>query len=222
MLQFIARINDRYSVAELAQMAIEGGCHWVELDLPDASDDFVRETALELKNLCMETGTFLTIVDRPEVAKEAGLHGVQLRGANARRAAEVREELGAEAIIGIEAAGADAVSLTNTFLGMAVDVERMKPVLSTVTGGLSGPCIRPIAVRMVWQVAKAVSIPVVGLGGIMNGHDALEFLMAGATAVQLGTANFIDPCASVKTLEEIEDFCSRHGVKDIHEIIGIL
>lgn len=121
-----------------------------------------------------------------------------------------------------EAAGADAVSLTNTFLGMAVDVERMKPVLSTVTGGLSGPCIRPIAVRMVWQVAKAVSIPVVGLGGIMNGHDALEFLMAGATAVQLGTANFIDPCASVKTLEEIEDFCSRHGVKDIHEIIGIL
>jgi dihydroorotate dehydrogenase (NAD+) catalytic subunit len=121
-----------------------------------------------------------------------------------------------------EAAGADAVSLTNTFLGMAVDVERMKPILSTVTGGLSGPCIRPIAVRMVWQVAKAVSIPVVGLGGIMNGHDALEFLMAGATAVQLGTANFIDPCASVKTLEEIEDFCSRHGVKDIHEIIGIL
>ena len=121
-----------------------------------------------------------------------------------------------------EAAGAAAVSLTNTFLGMAVDVERMKPVLSTVTGGLSGPCIRPIAVRMVWQVAKAVSIPVVGLGGIMNGHDALEFLMAGATAVQLGTANFIDPCASVKTLEEIEDFCSRHGVKDIHEIIGIL
>lgn len=121
-----------------------------------------------------------------------------------------------------EAAGADAVSLTNTFLGMAVDVERMKPVLSTVTGGLSGPCIRPIAVRMVWQVAKAVSIPVVGLGGIMNGHDALEFLMAGATAVQLGTANFIDPCVSVKTLEEIEDFCIRHGVKDIHEIIGIL
>lgn len=121
-----------------------------------------------------------------------------------------------------EAAGADAVSLTNTFLGMAVDVERMKPVLSTVTGGLSGPCIRPIAVRMVWQVAKAVSIPVVGLGGIMNGHDALEFLMAGATAVQLGTANFIDPCVSVKTLEEIKDFCIRHGVKDIHEIIGIL
>ena len=94
MLQFIARINDRYSVAELAQMAIEGGCHWVELDLPDASDDFVRETALELKNLCMETGTFLTIVDRPEVAKEAGLHGVQLRGANARRVHSRRSHRG--------------------------------------------------------------------------------------------------------------------------------
>lgn len=121
-----------------------------------------------------------------------------------------------------EAAGADAVSLTNTFLGMAVDVERMRPVLSTVTGGLSGPCIRPIAVRMVWQVAKAVKIPVIGLGGIMNGRDALEFLMAGATAVQLGTANFIDPCASVKTIDEITDFCDRHGVKDIHDIIGII
>lgn len=121
-----------------------------------------------------------------------------------------------------EAAGADALSLTNTFLGMAVDVERMRPVLSTVTGGLSGPCIRPIAVRMVWQVAKAVRIPVIGLGGIMDGRDALEFLMAGASAVQIGTANFIDPCASVNVLDGIVEFCDRHGVKDIHEIIGII
>lgn len=121
-----------------------------------------------------------------------------------------------------EAAGADALSLTNTFLGMAVDVERMRPVLSTVTGGLSGPCIRPIAVRMVWQVAKAVRIPVIGLGGIMNGRDALEFLMAGASAVQIGTANFIDPCASVNAVDGIVEFCDRHGVKDIHDIIGII
>lgn len=121
-----------------------------------------------------------------------------------------------------EAAGADALSLTNTFLGMAVDVERMRPVLSTVTGGLSGPCIRPISVRMVWQVAKAVRIPVIGLGGIMDGRDALEFLMAGASAVQIGTANFIDPCASVNVLDDIVGFCDRHGVKDIHEIIGII
>ncbi|MBQ5466471.1 MAG: dihydroorotate dehydrogenase, partial [Muribaculaceae bacterium] len=97
-------------------------------------------------------------------------------------------------------AGADALSLTNTFLGMAIDVERQVPCLSTITGGLSGPCIRPIAVRMVWQVAKAVNIPVIGLGGIMNGRDALEFILAGATAVQFGTANFVDPQATIKAI----------------------
>lgn len=121
-----------------------------------------------------------------------------------------------------EAAGADVLSLTNTFLGMAIDVERMKPVLSTVTGGLSGPCIRPIAVRMVWQVAKAVNIPVIGLGGIMSGRDALEFIMAGAKAVQVGTANFIDPGVTVKIIDEITDFCERHNVKDINELVGII
>lgn len=122
----------------------------------------------------------------------------------------------------VEGAGADAVSLTNTFLGMAVDVERRRPVLSTVTGGLSGPCIRPIAVRMVWQVAKAVNIPVIGLGGIMNARDALEFIMAGATAVQIGTANFVDPCTPVNVVEGLRAYCERHGVNDIHELIGIL
>ncbi len=121
-----------------------------------------------------------------------------------------------------EAAGADALSLTNTFLGMAVDVERMRPVLSTVTGGLSGPCIRPIAVRMVWQVAKAVNIPIIGLGGIMNGRDALEFIMAGATAIQIGTANFIDPAVTQRVLDEITDFCARHSVSDINELRGII
>lgn len=121
-----------------------------------------------------------------------------------------------------EDAGADALSLTNTFLGMAVDVERMRPVLSTVTGGLSGPCIRPIAVRMVWQVAKAVKVPVIGLGGITDGRDALEFIMAGARAVQVGTANFIDPCTTIKVLDEITDFCERHGINDINEITGII
>ena len=109
MLQYIVRINNRFSVAELAQMAIEGGCHWVELDLPEASDDYVRATAAELKDLCLETGTFLTIVDRPEVARELGLHGVQLRGRRAAEAARLREELGAEAIIGIEVSRADEI-----------------------------------------------------------------------------------------------------------------
>ncbi|MBD5365915.1 MAG: dihydroorotate dehydrogenase [Bacteroides sp.] len=122
----------------------------------------------------------------------------------------------------VEAEGADSVSLVNTFMGMAIDVERQRPYLSTITGGLSGPAIRPIAVRMVWQVAHAVSIPVIGLGGIMNARDALEFLMAGATAVQIGTANFIDPTTTVRVIEGIEEYCERHNIKDIHEIIGII
>lgn len=120
----------------------------------------------------------------------------------------------------VEAAGADAVSLTNTFLGMAIDVEKRKPMLSTITGGLSGPCIRPIAVRMVWQVANAVKVPVVGLGGIASGRDAIEFLLAGATAVQIGTANFIDPQVTVKAIDYIEDYLKRHQIASMRELIG--
>ena len=119
-------------------------------------------------------------------------------------------------------AGADALSLTNTFLGMAIDVERQVPCLSTITGGLSGPCIRPIAVRMVWQVAKAVNIPVIGLGGIMNGRDALEFILAGATAVQFGTANFVDPQATIKAIGYINDYLDRHGLDSVPQLIGAL
>ena len=115
-----------------------------------------------------------------------------------------------------------AVSLINTLMGMAVDVERRRPCLSTVTGGLSGPAVRPVAVRMVWQTAKAVKIPVIGLGGIASGRDALEFLMAGATAVQVGTANFLDPAITVKIIDEIEEYCVRHKISDIREIIGII
>lgn len=120
----------------------------------------------------------------------------------------------------VEAAGADAVSLTNTFLGMAIDVEKRKPMLSTITGGLSGPCIRPIAVRMVWQVANAVKVPVVGLGGIASGCDAIEFLLAGATAVQIGTANFVDPQVTVKAIDYIEDYLKRHQIASVRELIG--
>ena len=120
----------------------------------------------------------------------------------------------------VEAAGADAVSLTNTFLGMAIDVEKRKPMLSTITGGLSGPCIRPIAVRMVWQVANAVKVPTVGLGGIASGRDAIEFLLAGATAVQIGTANFVDPQVTVKAIDYIEDYLKRHQIASVRELIG--
>ena len=122
----------------------------------------------------------------------------------------------------VEGEGADSVSLINTMLGMAIDVERRKPMLSTITGGLSGPAVRPVAVRMVWQVAKAVAIPVIGLGGIMSGRDALEFIMAGATAVEVGTANFIDPSVTVKIINEIRDYCERHNIADINELRGII
>lgn len=122
----------------------------------------------------------------------------------------------------VEQAGADSVSLINTMLGMAIDVERQKPVLSTITGGLSGPCVKPVAVRMVWQVSHAVQIPVVGLGGITCASDALEFLMAGAKAVEVGTANFMDPQVTVKIIEGLEDYCRRHRINDINDIIGII
>ncbi len=122
----------------------------------------------------------------------------------------------------VEGAGADSVSLINTMLGMAIDAERRKPLLSTVTGGLSGPCVKPVALRMVWQVAKAVKVPVVGLGGIMNATDAIEFLLAGATAVELGTANFIDPAVTVKVVDGISEYLDRHGFKSVKEIIGAL
>lgn len=122
----------------------------------------------------------------------------------------------------VEAEGADAVSLINTLLGMAIDVERRRPYLSTITGGLSGPAVRPVAVRMVWQVAKAVGIPVVGLGGIMNERDALEFIMAGATAIEVGTANFIDPAVTVKIVDGINEYLDRHNLPDLASIRGII
>ena len=122
----------------------------------------------------------------------------------------------------VEGAGADSVSLINTMLGMAVDVEKQRPYLSTITGGLSGPAVKPVAVRMVWQVAHAVKIPVIGLGGITSATDALEFLMVGANAIQVGTANFIDPAVTVKIIDGLEDYCNRHGINDINDIIGII
>ena len=128
----------------------------------------------------------------------------------------------ADIALAVEAEGADSVSLTNTFLGMAINTETRKPYLSTITGGLSGACIRPIAVRMVWQVANAVKIPVIGLGGIMNGRDAIEFILAGATAVQLGTANFIDPSITVKGVDYIADYMKRHGINDVNDLIGAM
>ena len=118
--------------------------------------------------------------------------------------------------------GADVITLINTLLGMAIDVERRRPVLSTITGGLSGPAIKPVALRMVWQVHKAVTIPVIGLGGIMNATDAIEFILAGASAVQVGTANFIDPAVSLKIVEGIEAYMVRHRIKAVTDLVGAL
>ena len=122
----------------------------------------------------------------------------------------------------VEASGADSVSLINTLMGMVIDIEKQVPMLSINTGGLSGPAIRPVAVRMVWQVAKSVKIPVVGLGGIMNAHDAIEFFMAGASAIEIGTANFIDPAVTIKVKKGINDWLDSHGCKSILDIVGSL
>jgi dihydroorotate dehydrogenase (NAD+) catalytic subunit len=121
-----------------------------------------------------------------------------------------------------EAEGADAVSLINTLLGMAIDAERRKPVLSTITGGLSGSCVKPVALRMVYQTAKAVKIPVIGLGGISNATDAIEFILAGATAIQIGTYNFIDPTISVKVVDGIHKYLDKQGFQSVRELIGAL
>lgn len=120
-----------------------------------------------------------------------------------------------------EAEGADAVSLINTLMGMAIDAEKRKRVLSIGTGGLSGPCVKPVALRMVWQVARAVHIPVIGLGGISNAVDAVEFLLAGASAVEIGTANFVDPTISAQVAQGIDEYLERHGFRSVKEIIGL-
>ena len=128
----------------------------------------------------------------------------------------------ADLALAAEASGADSVSLINTLLGMAIDAEKRRPKLSTVTGGLSGACVKPIALRMVWQVAKAVKIPVIGLGGISSATDAVEFLLAGASAIEIGTANFIDPAITVKVAQGIVEYCERHGFKNVSDLTGAL
>jgi dihydroorotate dehydrogenase (NAD+) catalytic subunit len=128
----------------------------------------------------------------------------------------------AEMAITAEGEGADSISLINTILGMAINAETQRPVLSTITGGLSGPAIKPIALRMVWQVYKAVKIPIIGIGGIMNASDAIEFILAGASAIQVGTANFIDPCVTLKIIDGISEYMKRHEVENISELTGSL
>ncbi len=128
----------------------------------------------------------------------------------------------AELALSAEASGADSVSLINTMLGMAIDAETRRPKLSTITGGLSGACVKPVALRMVWQVSKAVKIPVIGLGGISSATDAIEFMLAGASAIEIGTANFIDPAITVKVAQGIVEYCERHGFKNVSDLKGAM
>ncbi|MEN6467731.1 MAG: dihydroorotate dehydrogenase, partial [Smithella sp.] len=122
----------------------------------------------------------------------------------------------------VEEAGADAVSLINTLTGMSIDLKTGTPHLKNITGGLSGPAIKPVALRMVWQVAQKVTIPIIGIGGIMTAEDALEFMVAGAGAVQIGTANFINPCATIEIIDGIEHYLHDHKIKSIKDIVGTL
>lgn len=122
----------------------------------------------------------------------------------------------------VEAEGADIISMINTLLGMAIDAERRRPILSTITGGLSGPAVKPVALRMVWQTAKAVKVPIIGMGGISNTADAIEFLLAGASAIQVGTYNFVDPSVTEQIVSGIEDYMQRHQIQEIKDLIGAL
>ncbi len=122
----------------------------------------------------------------------------------------------------VEAEGADAISMINTLLGMAIDAEKRRPILSTITGGLSGPAVKPVALRMVWQTAQVVNVPIIGMGGIATATDAIEFLLAGATAIEVGTYNFVDPTATIQIVEGIENYMLRHGFSNITELIGAL
>ena len=122
----------------------------------------------------------------------------------------------------VEAEGADSISMINTLLGMAIDAEKRRPILSTITGGLSGPAVKPIALRMVWQTSQAVKVPIIGMGGIASATDAIEFLLAGASAVEVGTYNFVDPAVTTQIVDGIEDYMLRHGITDIQDLIGAL
>lgn len=128
----------------------------------------------------------------------------------------------AEIALAAEAAGADSISLINTLLGMAIDAKTRRPILSTITGGLSGAAVKPVALRMVWQVSQAVKVPVVGMGGISNTSDAVEFMLAGASAIQVGTANFIDPCTTIKIVKGLENYCQENGFDKVSDLIGAM
>lgn len=197
-----SRIEDYVSVCEI--LSDLNKCTAVEVNI---SCPNIKEGGIAFGTSCSEAAKVTK-----EVRKVWKKHMMVKLSPNVTHIAEIAKA--------VEDEGADSVSLVNTFLAMAIDAQSRKPILSTITGGLSGPAIKPIALNMVWQVYQAVKIPVIGMGGIMNAKDAIEFILAGATAIQVGTATFIDPASCIKVIRGIEEYCNEQGVKNVRELIG--
>ncbi|MBL6964820.1 MAG: dihydroorotate dehydrogenase [Bacteroidetes bacterium] len=197
-----SRIEDYVSVCEILSDLTK--CTAVEVNI---SCPNIKEGGIAFGTSCSEAAKVTK-----EVRKVWKKHMMVKLSPNVTHIAEIAKA--------VEDEGADSVSLVNTFLAMAIDAQSRKPILSTITGGLSGPAIKPIALNMVWQVYQAVKIPVIGMGGIMNAKDAIEFILAGATAIQVGTATFIDPASCIKVIRGIEEYCNEQGVKNVRELIG--
>jgi len=193
------------------------------IEVTEKLNDLEKVTAIELNISCpnvKEGGMLFGISCPSAIAVTDAIRKVYKKTLIVKLSPNVTDI--AEMARAVEGAGADSISLINTLLGMAIDAEKRKPILSTVTGGLSGPAIKPVALRMVWQVYHAVKIPIFGIGGIMNATDAVEFFLAGAKAIQVGTANFIDPMASLKIIDGINDYLERFNFKSINDIVGRL
>ncbi|MBN2175519.1 MAG: dihydroorotate dehydrogenase [Bacteroidales bacterium] len=193
------------------------------IEVTEKLNDLEKVTAIELNISCpnvKEGGMLFGISCPSAIAVTDAIRKVYKKTLIVKLSPNVTDI--AEMARAVEGAGADSISLINTLLGMAINAEKRKPILSTITGGLSGPAIKPVALRMVWQVYHAVKVPIIGIGGIMNATDAIEFFLAGSSAIQVGTANFIDPMASLKIIDGINEYLNRHSFQSVNEIIGLL
>lgn len=202
---------------------VNGGTIEEYVEVTEKLNDLEKVTAIELNISCpnVKQGGMLFGISCPSaIAVTGAVRKAYKKTLIVKLSPNVTDI--AEMALAVEGSGADSVSLINTLLGMAINAETRKPVLSTVTGGLSGPAIKPVALRMVWKVYKAVKIPIFGIGGIMNATDAIEFILAGSTAIQVGTANFIDPLVSLKIIDGIEEYLHRHNIATVAELVGAL
>lgn len=202
---------------------VNGGTIEEYIEVTEKLNDLEKVTAIELNISCpnVKQGGMLFGISCPSaIAVTQAIRKVYKKTLIVKLSPNVTDI--AEMARAVEGAGADSISLINTLLGMAINAETRKPVLSTITGGLSGPAIKPVALRMVWQVYRAVKIPVIGMGGIMNASDAIEFILAGSSAIQVGTANFIDPVVAPKIVEGINDYLDRHNFSSVSDLIGKL